>query len=90
MRVLPSCSSCNSFVGARATECPSCGEAMTRLPAAMSAALTLATGSAIAITLMGCYGAAPMQMKEPQPATTATTTTPQADAAPPGELGLAK
>ena len=62
MRVVPSCSSCNSFVAA----------------------------IAIAITLMGCYGAAPMQMKEPQPATTATTTTPQADAAPPGELGLAK
>jgi hypothetical protein len=83
---------CGSFVGLRASTCSACGAELTRLSSVARAVVNAATGSAIAITLMGCYGAAPMHMKEPQPTTepTGTEHPQQADAAPPAELGLAK
>jgi hypothetical protein len=60
MAVLIRCSACGGFVPESVTSCPNCKKG-SPLGRAAKACLKLATGSAVAMTLMACYGAPPHQ-----------------------------
>ncbi|MBI3201160.1 MAG: hypothetical protein HYZ29_06415 [Myxococcales bacterium] len=63
MSPLSRCSECGGFVPPSAALCPHCDRGLTpsgwRLGRAASACLKVATGSAVAVTLMACYGGPP-------------------------------
>jgi hypothetical protein len=66
MRALPSCSSCSGFLGANSTVCPHCGAATSNEAAdttrsrVVRGVVAAATGGAVALTLMACYGPGPV------------------------------
>jgi len=55
MPVLTRCSNCGGFVPETVTACPNCRKS-SPLGRAAKACLKLATGGAVAVTLMACYG----------------------------------
>jgi hypothetical protein len=71
MASLQTCSECGGFVPARLARCPHCdtelqppGSALAR---AAKACLKVATGGAVAMTLMACYGGPPHAYGGPPP-----------------------
>lgn len=63
------CPDCGGFVPSNAAACPHCdrstGTPGSRLGRAASACLKVATGGAVAVTLMACYGGPPHAYEPP-------------------------
>ncbi|MDI3283469.1 putative metal-binding motif-containing protein [Polyangium sp. 15x6] len=61
--MLKTCVSCEGFVPGSASSCPHCGAAAEKVPSALAgfgkSLAALATGGAMAVTLMACYGLPP-------------------------------
>lgn len=66
--MLNTCLTCDGFVPQSAHACPHCGvataaakEAQSTLSGIARGALVIASGGALAVTLMACYGAGPVE-----------------------------
>ncbi|MFO0571922.1 MAG: hypothetical protein U0263_40230 [Polyangiaceae bacterium] len=76
MSSLVICAHCRGFVPASASHCPHCDRGTTdsRLGRVVSTCLKVATGGAVAVTLMACYGGPPHSYgPPPQPAEPCST-----------------